>query len=65
MQLAQFIVGIIAKVGPLLIRSARERWSGERTRNEMANLINYAELRMAQEADDEVQGFLDSLPGKK
>lgn len=65
MQLAQFIVGIIAKVGPLLIRAARERWSGERTRLEMGNLVNYAELQMAQEADNEVQGYLGSLGQNK
>lgn len=65
MQLAQLIVSIIAKVGPLLIRAARERWSGERTRLEMGNLINYEELRMAQEAEGEVEGYLASLPGKE
>lgn len=65
MQLAQLIVSVVTKVGLLLIRAARERWSQERTRLEMGNLINYDELRMAQEADVEVQGFLASLPGKK
>lgn len=65
MQLAQFIVSVIAKVGPLLLRAARERWSGELTRQAMGDLINYEEFRMAQEAEDEVQGFLDSLPDKK
>lgn len=61
MKIAEYITGVLTQVGPLLLRAVKERWSEDKTKAAMAELINHKELELARDADSKVRSYLDSV----
>lgn len=58
MNAAAWIVGLLSRITPLLLRALEHRWDATRLRAELGSLINDDELRQAQATARDVENYL-------